>query len=180
MLPSSVPPSASPVSQRRWSVVQSLQAAERRFAPGSLQADTVDRAISLALSDSRDDSTPAFLHRNVLRDGRKLTARSRSKEIPFDPTETSSGLGECLPAGSLVDALNTPENLAVAGDFQTRLTAKVLSSCGDAGRICLDGLLQGASVRESAAESGLSTRQVRHTRARIRTAAAKLHAEAAQ
>ena len=118
-----------------------------------------------------------------MRDGRKLTGRSRSKEIPSDPTDTSSGLGKSLADGSiqeLVDARNTPEDLAVARDFKTRLTAKVVSSCGDAGRICLEGLLEGASVRESAAESGLSTRQVRHTRSRIRTTAAQLHGEVVQ
>ena len=182
MSTSSVSQSRSPVSQRRWSVVQSLQAAEQRLSPGSVEADSVERAILLALSDARDDSVPAFLYRNVRRDGRKLTWRRCAKELPFDPSDQNSKLGRSLADGSIpefVDARNTPEDLAVAHDFRDRLEAEVLASSGDAGRICLAGLLKGATIGESAAESGLSMHQVRHARSRIRATAAQLHGKAA-
>ena len=136
----------------------------------------------LALSDARDDSNPTYLFRNVLRDGRKLTRRSRRTEFLFDPTETNYELGPSHAGGSIqepADARNTPEGLAVARDFTTRLASEVLRTRGEAGRICLTGLLRGASIGESAAASGLSTRQVRHTRSCIRRTAAQLYSEIA-
>lgn len=170
--------SVSPVSRRRWSVVQALQAAERRLSPGGAEADGTERAILLALSDARDDRVPAFLYRNALRDGRKLAWRRRAKEFLFSPTEEDSELGRNLADGlvpEFVDAQNTPENLAVAQDLKSRLEKEVLASLGDAGRVCLEGLLEGATVAESAVTAGISVRQVRHVRSRIRAMAARLY-----
>ena len=182
MSPSSVSHSTSPVSQRRWSVVQSLQTVALRFSPASLEADSAERGILLALSDARDDRVPAFLYRNALRDGRKLTCRRRARELSFDPTDQDSDPGKSLAYGLIqefADVRNTPEDLAVAHDFRAKLDAEVVRSSGAEGRICLEGLLSGASIGESAAESGLSARQVRHTRSRIRATAAQFLGEAA-
>ena len=75
----------------RKSVIESLQATTKKHAPGRLEHEQADLAISLALSDGREAENAPFLMRNVTRDARRILAHRPRRETTFSVIE-SAGL----------------------------------------------------------------------------------------
>ncbi|WP_169732972.1 helix-turn-helix domain-containing protein [Haloechinothrix halophila] len=64
----------------RWAAIEDLQRRITRCKPGSDEEKTTEHAISLCLSETRDDAEPQHLVRNALRNGAHVLARGRVRE----------------------------------------------------------------------------------------------------
>lgn len=160
----------------RTSVVRRLQAIIAAAVPGTETSEIAEHAISLALSAVRTETSPALLFRNVWRNSRHVHRRRRRRQLlTIDSLDESTPLGRRLVAGELPGAVvtQTPEGELVAADLERRIRAG-LGGLNTAAIDCLDGLLFGETVAETATRLHATPRQVRHIRSSIRRIARQL------
>jgi polyhydroxyalkanoate synthesis regulator phasin len=164
----------------RFDAVSKLYSIIQHADPGSEKALIAEHAIDLALNPGRDVD-PAYFLRNVWRDARRVTRRQRSAH----PVESWDALAGDLASGtraadstirlSLVQFTdnNTPEAQAIANQIEQRLRVTVSSIDANALR-CLEGMLDGESVEQTARAAAIPNRRVKRLRQRIRAAARKI------
>jgi hypothetical protein len=139
-----------------------------RLQPGSEDADTVEHAISLALSERRPAKAKDLLLKDVLRNARHSVRRSRARFL-HAVNETAHLAAEGVATGATLGfvEVETPEDICIANDLEQTLHAEACR-CGRHGPRVLEGLLGGETSQTIAAAAGVSkstvNRTVRHLR----------------
>lgn len=161
-------------SDIQWDVIQSLQSLCNVHSPGSKQFEECDKAISLALSPDR--MVNQYLERNVRRDARRSLERT-SRDICFsDFCSTSRESGFSGDSGYSIISVPTreasPEEYLIAKE----LLGVVYSAISQIkhGKECLNGLLSGETVKETASRIGITRHKVEYAKRNIRCVTQKL------
>lgn len=143
----------------RLHVVQSLQRSLKRFPPGLPLAEQYEKAVTLCLLKTREAVNPTFLRADVLRDARRILARAEQRHpqqsLDAQGDDEQGPLMEPALSPSLDEHITASE---VLGYLERKLGA--LKS----GVECLEGLLRGETVPESAERLGISERRVKYLR----------------
>lgn len=139
-----------------------------RLQPGSEDAETVEHAISLALSERRPAKAKDLLLNDVLRNARHSVRRSRARYLQaVDETGHLASEGVATGATRGFIEVETPEDICIAKDLEQTLHAEACG-CGRHGLRVLEGLLGGETSQMIATAAGVSVstvnRTVRHLR----------------
>ncbi len=159
----------------RVSVVRRLQAIAAACSPGTEMFEIADRAVDLAMSNSRSEANPALFFRNVWRNARFIVRRKRPRELIFDSMHEDSPIGSRIANGELRNLAGpaTPEEISIATDLEVRIRFEA-GQVDALGAECFDGLVAGQTLDETARTLSISTRRVRQARERIRAAARRV------
>lgn len=153
-----------------------LQAKRRRFHPNTLTHRAADHAISLALSDRRNEGP--FLAHNAERDARKILTRSSKTTMArfprplygtaLEPNSLEVRFeAERVLDGTYAAALApTPEDQLLWIDLFNRLRDTISETCSRSARV-LDGWRDGEEVAGTAAALGVSVGLIKKLRANI-------------
>ena len=169
----------SSVSDVPFRVAEILYGRVASLPPGSEEAETAEYAILYALSDRRTPlNEPFFLH-DVLRDARKSVFRDRRRQVEvvqklgraLSPSIRSGRVGILASGGTIsgfgLVVTSSPEDEYLAQELEQEIRAR--AACwGPVAERCLDGMLVGETVRETADALDVSPRTVDRTRERIR------------
>lgn len=140
-------------------------------------AEMAEHALTLALGDKRAQDNATFLWRDTLRDARRIIARRkdplRQPEQLLDENEHDSRT--FAPVGFIGAPAHRPDRVAEAKELASRITNAVAAIPN--GLACLDGMVLGETVFESAERLGLTQRQVRYARQLVREMAFILSGE---
>jgi hypothetical protein len=156
--------------ETRASVVRRLQAIIGKAVPGTETSEIAEHAITLALSAVRNETGPALFFRNVWRNSRHVLRRRRRRQrLVIDALDETTSLGRRVIAGGLpgTEIVLTPESEAVAADLEERIRTEV-SRLNETAVGCLDGLLLGETVDQTATRLQTTPQQVRSIRSSIR------------
>jgi hypothetical protein len=139
-----------------------------RLQPGSEDAETVEHAISLALSERRWTKEKDLLRNDVLRNARHSVRRSRARYLKaIDEAGHLAAEGVATGATLGLVEVETPEDICIANELEQTLQAEACR-CGRHGPRVLQGLLDGETSQTIAASAGVSmstvNRTVRHLR----------------
>jgi hypothetical protein len=140
--------------------------------PGSLSGERLDHAITLAMSARR--AGDRHLMRNVRRDARRVLARRFSRlraiEMNIDALDAAATADdEALPSEKYLSAgPMTPEAVFTRKELCRELEVRVRRFDGFA---TLIGLVEGLTLAQIAAETGVSLSTTKRCTARIREAA---------
>ena len=159
----------------RTDVVRHLYAVARRHPPGSEMHEIASYAVLLAMSAGREARSSRFLLRNAWRDARRILRRRRHREPTVDPLDEWSALGRRIAEGDIRYAVEhvTPASICIARDLEERVRAEA-RAIGPDGPACLDGLLTGETLAQTAARLDVQPGTVKRIRQRIREIAARL------
>ena len=139
-----------------------------RLQPGSEDAETVEHALSLVLSERRWAKPKDLLLHDVVRNARHSVRRSRARYLQaVDETGQFAAEGVATGATRGFVEVETPEDICIANDLEQTLHAEACR-CGHHGPRVLEGLLDGETSQTIAAAAGVSmstvNRTVRHLR----------------
>jgi hypothetical protein len=150
-----------------------------RLQPGSEDAETVEHAISLALSERRPAKAKDLLLNDVLRNARHSVRRSRARYLQA-VGETGHLAAEGVATGATRGFVEfeTPEDICIANDLEQTLHDEACR-CGRHGVRVLEGLLDGETSEAIAAAAGVSISTVQRTLRRLRGTVVDLGYEAA-
>jgi hypothetical protein len=148
----------------RFGAIHTLQAIRGRYRPGSYPFERADLAIDLALNPTRQ--TGAYLVRNLLRDAARTMRRNR------DAVPELIDVDRLPPALEPADQA-TPENAAPAIQLEAELCRASSNPC--LAQRCLDDMIAGRTVHESAAACAVSCASVKKARSRLRYAARRMN-----
>lgn len=146
----------------RWIVVEKLYSRLQRLAPGTKEAEITEHALSLALSIERQPINVSFFFHDVLRNARHSIHRTQTRHIALINKLTEDSARAAKNAD-----YETPEANCIAREMETRLW-KVAALEGLHAVRCLEGMLRGESIAETAAACGISPRSVNRARHKIR------------
>ena len=149
-------PSSSDV---RWVVVEKLYSRLQRVIPGTKESEIIEHAISLALNSGRQSRNASFLFHDVLRNARHSIRRTQSRRSNLFTAYSACVLNN-------ID-YKTPEAVCIAHEIEAQIQETAAQS-GPEMVCCLNGMLAGESITETAARCGLSRRSVNRSRQRIR------------
>ena len=158
----------SPVNlSPQFQVVLGLQKQTLSKDIGSYTADVAERAILYALSPTRNPSG-AFLRFDVLRDARKSVGRGRRRE-----REVNAKVHSIIERGGRVAGIGTidwvtPETEYLGNELEQRIHDAVAVE-GPVAIRCLEGLIDGESIGETAAALATSLSSVDRGRKSVRT-----------
>lgn len=159
----------------RYRVVLKLQNLLKNSKIASETADIAEHAIDLALNPTRQAENASYLLRNVWRDASKILRRrdANNPSISLNVEPLIDGLA-CYPHSflRLVDN-TTPEALAITNQIEEKLKGAMAAIAPYANR-CLEGMIAGETLQETATATGQTTRRIRRLRQRIRLIAEKL------
>lgn len=155
-----------------YGVAGKLYSLIHQLPEGSEQAEIAEHAIGLALSPRRPRKDgPLFLH-DVWRNGAHNFRRAerRRRALKRRLREASSQL---TARGFRAPPDDEPEEVAVAADLEDRIRWTIVPLSPHSLR-CLDGMLTGETVAETAAAVGVAPRTIDRTRRAIRDATQQL------
>ncbi|MFF4367269.1 hypothetical protein [Streptomyces sp. NPDC001594] len=143
--------------------------------------DVLDTALNLALGHKRVADDPDLLCRNVIRDARRTIRRSEAsarRRAACQPLADAARRRVSTTAadGSLVIDMvtyDTPEAWALAAETIQELAA-FAATIGSHGLGCLQGMLDMATVSDSARQTGVSVATVERARRALRVHARAL------
>jgi hypothetical protein len=145
-----------------------------RLPEGSEEADAVEHAVSLVLSERRPEKDKLLLLDDVLRNGRHSVRRSRARRASaVEETGQLAARGIATGATRGFVEYETPEQICFANELERSLR-KEASRCGDHGARVLDGLLRGETSSVIALGAGVSAATVNRTVRRLRDALIEL------
>jgi len=141
-----------------WSAIAELQDEMAGAYPGSLQHDSADYAIDLALRCERPVRSRRFLAKNLLRDaGRTVLRRMRR----FRGQDAHTDLRYTTDRRS-----SEPEAIAIARDLESWLRRHL---SGEPHAIpCFDAMLKGEPTAHTAERLGVPDHRIEYLRSRIR------------
>ena len=139
-----------------------------RLQAGSEDADTVEHAVSLVLSERRDAKPKELLLNDVLRNARHSVRRSRARYLQaVEETGRLAAAGIATGGtGGFVTA-ETPAEICIANELEQALAAEACR-CGHHGPRVLSGLLDGETSETIAAAAGVSMSTVNRTVRQLR------------
>lgn len=146
----------------RWIVVEKIYSRLQRLAPGSKEAEIIEHALSLALSIERQPINDSFFFHDILRNARHSIHRTQTRHIALMNKLTKDSARAAKNA-----EYKTPEANCIAREIETQLRRAAALEGLHAVR-CLDGMLRGESIAETAAACGISPRSVNRARHKIR------------
>ncbi len=155
----------------RWDVTRGLYERLARLSRDDEEAEATDHAISLSINPSRrHGAVVAFGHHDLMRNGRFSSRRSRQRRV-----EMLSSLGThvgMMPSTFFGDGIGrghveTPEDVVIARDSIQRLR-EASAGLGPQHAQCLESMLAGSSVDDTARTCGLSPSSVDRMRQQIR------------
>ncbi|MFB8382564.1 hypothetical protein [Streptomyces rubiginosohelvolus] len=135
----------------------------------------IDTALNLALGEQRAADNVDYLCRNLLRDARRTTSRSRASNRAAAAGRPLADarhrrLVEHRNDGSVQAELitfETPEEQVIANEIVARLR-NFAESIGHHGPSCLQGMLEGETVAATASSAGVSVATVERARRALR------------
>lgn len=149
-------------SDARWVVASQLYLRLQKLTPGTKEAEITEHALSLALNPKRKPKNATFFFHEVLRNARYSIQRTQTRRSAlFEQLATHPA-----PATDNID-YKTPEAICIAWEIEAKLREAAAQNSPHTVR-CLDGMLAGESVSETAAACGLSRRSVNRARQKIR------------
>lgn len=157
------------ISDVQADVAVRLHAQLQRRNPGSPGYEIAEKALSLVFNAGREASHAPFLHRNVLRDAKRILRRARSRR-PEALVDEPDVLVD--PHGSSPEDVARVKRLA---DFLRDVAREV----HPLGAECFEGLLAGETLSETSKRAGLLETEVKRVRAVIRSAAREVLVDAA-
>jgi len=155
----------------RWDVTRGLYERLARLSRDGEEAEAIDRAISLSISPSRRHSdVAAFGYRDLMRNGRFSSRRSRQRQAKV--LAEVGAHARLMPSTFFGDGighgcLSTPEDVVIARESIQRMR-EASAELGPQHVQCLESMLAGSSVDETARVCGLSPSSVDRMRTEIR------------
>ena len=149
----------------RMNVVLWLQRRVAKGSPGQVTggaAEVLEHAIDLALNGGRQVISEVFLARSVRRDAERIARRQWSWQRRHFTQLSDKDLEDAAVAPT-----PDPEQILLAEEF-ARLCLDAASKIGPEAEACLDGLLDGESIEDTAHRLSLPTRRVKYLRAKVR------------
>lgn len=149
-----------PSSDVRWDVLQDLYSRLQKLTPGTKEAEIAEHAISLALNPRRQSKDATFFLYDVLDNAKHSILRTQTRRNALLKKFTAY-------SAHVVHNYETPEAICIAQEIE----AKIREAAGKLGPNivrCLDGMLVGESVSQTAAACGISRRSVDRARQKIR------------
>lgn len=153
----------------RWRALELLQRELQRRSPGTFGHEIAEKALSLSLSDRRAAGHAPHLFRSTLRDARRILVRARDRR----PEDVGTDVDAFTD-----DAQADPEEALRLKRMLEELRDEA-SAIHPAGVACLEGLLAGETVHETAGRARAPVHVVKELRSRIRGCARELWLDAA-
>lgn len=148
--------------------------------------DVLDAALNLTLGHRRAAEDPDLLFRNVIRDARRTIRRSEEHARqsaacrPLADAARRRVSATAADGSTVIEMVthDTPEARALATETMHELTA-FATTLGPHGPGCLQGMLDMATVPDSARQTGVSVATVERARRSLRTHARALISDVA-
>lgn len=150
-----------PSSDVRWDVLKVLYSRLQKLTPGTKEAEIAEHALSLALNSRRQfKHITLFVCKDVLDNAKYSILRTQTRH---------SALVKKLAAYSVrkEDNCETPEAFCIAQEIEAKIR-EAAAKLGPNMVCCLDGMLVGESISQTAAACGISRRSVDRARQKIR------------
>jgi hypothetical protein len=128
-------------------------------APSSVEREAADHALSLVLSGARNSANQRYLVRSVIRDSRRIVRRiSARRRRDVDVYDQADALPSSAP---------DPEQVMI-GRERFGQVIELKARLDPESQLCLEGMLDGESVRETVDTHGINRRRVLYIRACLR------------
>ena len=141
---------------KRWRVVLQLQQGLQRFTPGSLEAETYEHAISLAIKSQNPEQNLKFFRYDLIRNAKFSLKRTKARQRRL------------WQKAALVTPAWTEDALPhIAAELESQLRP-ILSKSGEHLNQCFTDMLSGESIASTAITCGVSQRTANRLRQRVR------------
>ncbi len=144
------------VLDKRWLTVLELQQRLQTLTPGSLEAESIEHAISLAINSQSQEQNLKFFRYDLIRNARYSLGRAKARQIRL-----------WQKAALLTPSWIEDAEPCVALEIEEQLRA-VVSASGKNLSQCFDDLLNGKSAADTASACGVSQRTANRLRQKVR------------
>ena len=164
----------------RFDAIQKLHSRLLSYEPGTIEHETSEHAIDLALNERRE-FTPYFYY-DVIKDSRRILLRQQLRVQLVSLNDLSSYEnedGDCCDNGFVPEALwdhATPELLLQCLELTDQIIRAVGGNAATVTKV-LEGMVLGESLAESARSIGVSIVYVNKLRSQIRSSASSVVAK---